>query len=133
MGWGGGTRDLAAAAASGTAPEGEHVSQASTCADMASPQVRVGGTVTLIRPRSVSQALNIPAKCSLADFEKIMAGLTNTTPTAEIVNAFKVFDKQVRGASSWNCMHLCYLGQCRGGRGRAAGGMVGDAARRPGG
>ena len=30
---------------------------------------------------------------SLGDFEKVMGGLTNTTPTSEILTAFKVFDK----------------------------------------
>ena len=57
-------------------------------------------------------ALNIPAKCSLADFEKIMAGLTNTTPTAEIVNAFKVFDKQADGTVNRDELQsaLCSMG-----------------------
>jgi hypothetical protein len=33
---------------------------------------------------------------AFADFKKIMEGLTDTTPTKDIVNAFKVFDKDVR-------------------------------------
>ena len=32
---------------------------------------------------------------TLADFKSVMAGLTDTTPTKDIVNAFKVFDKDV--------------------------------------
>ena len=35
-----------------------------------------------------------------ADFKSIMAGLTDTTPTKDIVNAFKVFDKDVRACPS---------------------------------
>lgn len=33
---------------------------------------------------------------AFADFKKVMEGLTDTTPTKDIVNAFKVFDKDVR-------------------------------------
>lgn len=33
---------------------------------------------------------------TVADFKKVMAGLTDTTPTKDIINAFKVFDKDVR-------------------------------------
>jgi hypothetical protein len=32
---------------------------------------------------------------TVADFKAVMAGLTDTTPTKDIVNAFKVFDKDV--------------------------------------
>ena len=58
--------------------------------------------VQLTRASCLAQEALKPAggkkELSLADFKKVMVGLTDTTPTAEIVNAFKVFDKDVRQA-----------------------------------
>ena len=49
---------------------------------------------------------------SLADFKKVMAGLTNTTPTNEILNAFKVFDKAADGSVNKDeiASALCSMG-----------------------
>jgi len=43
---------------------------------------------------------------AFADFKKVMEGLTDTTPTKDIVNAFKVFDKDVR-STAHDCRSSC--------------------------
>jgi len=54
------------------------------------------------RPRRKEALKPIGSKkeVQFADFKSIMAGLTDTTPTKDIVNAFKVFDKDVRACPS---------------------------------
>ena len=54
------------------------------------------------RPRRKEALTPIGSKkeVQFADFKSIMAGLTDTTPTKDIVNAFKVFDKDVRARPS---------------------------------
>ena len=44
---------------------------------------------------------------AFADFKKVMEGLTDTTPTKDIVNAFKVFDKDVRSTARGSCPLAC--------------------------
>ena len=43
---------------------------------------------------------------AFADFKKVMEGFTDTTPTKDIVNAFKVFDKDVRSIAL-RCLPRC--------------------------
>jgi hypothetical protein len=47
-------------------------------------------------PQEALKPLGGKKEVTVADFKKVMQGLTDTTPTKDIVNAFKVFDKDVR-------------------------------------
>ena len=52
------------------------------------------------RRKEALKPIGSKKEVQFADFKSIMAGLTDTTPTKDIVNAFKVFDKDVRARPS---------------------------------
>ena len=45
--------------------------------------------------KTALEPIGAKKEVAFADFKSVMAGLTDTTPTKDIVNAFKVFDKDV--------------------------------------
>jgi hypothetical protein len=55
------------------------------------------------RRKAALEPIGGKKEVAFADFKAIMAGLTDTTPTKDIVNAFKVFDKDVRGKKLVAC------------------------------